>query len=67
MFTSHHITKLIADQRVAQLQAQAAPKSREPGERRLVRWAHRLTRAGSSARQPVSPRPPGLAPDTPER
>jgi hypothetical protein len=73
VFTSHHITKLIAQERVAQLQAEAAPKPREAGDRpraagdrRLVRRARRLARVGRKARQPVVPGPSGLAPGSPE-
>jgi hypothetical protein len=60
VFTSHHITKLIAAERVAQLQAEAAPQRRDSGERRLARWARRLSRAGSNERQPVAPARPAL-------
>jgi hypothetical protein len=66
VFTSHHITKLIAEQRVAQLQAEAAPKRPEAGERRLVRRARRLVRIGRRARPSVASRPTGLAPGSPE-
>ncbi|MGZ4232112.1 MAG: hypothetical protein ACXVUE_20960 [Solirubrobacteraceae bacterium] len=66
MFTSHHITKLIAAERVAQLRAEATPKRREAGERRLVRRARRLARVGRTARQPVASGPSGLAPGSPE-
>lgn len=65
MLTSHHITKLIAAERVAQLQAQTARDPRQAGDRHLARLAHRLTRFGSNARQPAV-RTSSLAPDTPE-
>lgn len=66
MFTSHHITKLIADERVAQLQAEAAPKRPEAGQRRLAGRVRRLARVGRKARQPVASGPSGLAPGSSE-